>query len=768
MLERIGDNGRAWGVFFLQPSPRGPAHRLLQRIDVGGALLGAATEWRVGMKELSRSWTAAPKPIDEHERLRRLLQLGIGEGQHHEFLDSVTTLAASIVKSPISLVSLVEADRQFFLSRFGLDASQTGRDESFCGHCVGNKIPLVVNDAQADPRFQQNPLVLDSPHVRAYLGVPLFAGPAQSAVGTLCVIDHAPRSWTTEQQVSLKHLASLVETYLEGLLYRRSWDDAPLGFVVVDREGRCLRANGGFARMVGRPLQSLTEQLFTSCILPADRQVFQAMLAYATKEQQSPTRRELRFVRLSGEVIKGGTNMAPLLEAEGQTICMIRDISLERRNSARSDVAEQVRRELSEPLTRARDLARAARTQGGTDNAATLEALDALLGDFAGLIEARMGDISGRLRAESDLQASELRLRSLVESVLGPLLVLDDRGRIVDVNSAALHELGWKYEELVGSPMRVVCPRFSEATCKTWFEKAERNVAEDDQGRADSEALFIRQDQSEVRVELRLMTMDWNGPGRLVVIARDVTAAVAREAVLVQERDELEGQVKTGILALSDLRRIEMDLKVSLEEKETLLKEIHHRVKNNLQMVSSLLTLQLDQMRDEHSRDLLADSVRRVRSMALIHQHLYGSLSLERVDLGAYIRNLAETLRMTLAPSARLHFEFDALDLAVERAVPCGLILNELLTNALKYGIEGDLQQRATRPWDVSVGIQVTQRTGRLIVRDRGPGLPAQFQMTAHPSLGLQLVTTLTKQLRGKVAVRNDAGAVFEVEFPLS
>ena len=209
---------------------------------------------------------------------------------------------------------------------------------------------------------------------------------------------------------------------------------------------------------------------------------------------------------------------------------------------------------------------------------------------------------------------------------------------------------------------------------------------------------------------------------------------------------------------------MESALKTSLEEKETLLKEIHHRVKNNLQMVSSLLTLQLEQMPDDRSRQLLAESVHRVRSMALIHQHLYGSASLERVDLGAYARNLAEILRLTLAPRARLRVEAAAVEVAVDRAVPVCLILNELLTNAFKYGARG--RAEADGEWDVSVELTEAQRQLRLAVRDRGPGLPPDFAVTGHPSLGLQLVMTFARQLRGKVSAASDGGAVFAVEFP--
>ena len=350
------------------------------------------------------------------------------------------------------------------------------------------------------------------------------------------------------------------------------------------------------------------------------------------------------------------------------------------------------------------------------------------------------------------------------------MVVLDDHGRIVDANANALTELGWRYDQLVGASMRIVHPSFNDTTCRRWFELAEQRSA--DLTRSDCTATFVRHDDSEMAVELRLMVMDWNGPGRLVVIARDVTDATRREATLTEERDHLETQLRTGVLALSELQRMESVLKGSLEEKETLLKEIHHRVKNNLQMVSSLLTLQMDQMPDARSKELLGESVRRVRSMALIHQHLYGSASLERIDLGAYARNLADTLRFALAPSARLRIDVDPVEVSVDHAAPICLILNELLTNAFKYGattasLLAPPVADSIDDWDVLVELREEGRQLELVVRDRGPGLPANFSLRGGNSLGLQLVVTLARQLRGKVEARSDRGAVFSITCPL-
>ncbi len=146
---------------------------------------------------------------------------------------------------------------------------------------------------------------------------------------------------------------------------------------------------------------------------------------------------------------------------------------------------------------------------------------------------------------------------------------------------------------------------------------------------------------------------------------------------------------QAAIIAVRDLterHRMEAAVAQSLREKETLLKEIHHRVKNNLQIISSLFMLQVEQMPSPEARQLLEERVQRVRSMALIHQQIYGGDSLERIDLAIYTSQLASSLQNALAPDAGLRLETEPIEVTVEHAVPLGLILNELITNAFKTG----------------------------------------------------------------------------------
>ncbi len=226
------------------------------------------------------------------------------------------------------------------------------------------------------------------------------------------------------------------------------------------------------------------------------------------------------------------------------------------------------------------------------------------------------------------------------------------------------------------------------------------------------------------------------------------------------------GRVIGGIVNMADISekiRLERRLGESLEEKEVLLKEIHHRVKNNMQVISSLISLQIDELGDDAMREVLDDLVHRVRSMAMVHEKLYQSADLARIDFADYAQSLLDYLWLAYGPQTsaiRLALEMEPVPLTVNAAAPCGLILNELVGNALKHAFHGRAEG------EVLVSLRGGSQGDVLLrVRDDGVGLPPGFDWMKTRSLGLRLVRMLAKQLRASVEISGDGGTEFTITF---
>lgn len=211
-------------------------------------------------------------------------------------------------------------------------------------------------------------------------------------------------------------------------------------------------------------------------------------------------------------------------------------------------------------------------------------------------------------------------------------------------------------------------------------------------------------------------------------------------------------------------RQSEAALRTSLTEKEILLKEVHHRVKNNMQVISSLLNLQSSAIEDERVRTLFQESQNRVRSMALVHELLYQSENLARIDLAVYARMLAESLWAPCgadASAVALKLELVPVFLDVDAAVPTGLIINELLSNAMKHaflpGRRGTITLKVGPHGDGAYWFSVS---------DDGVGMPASMDIHNTATLGLQLVSTLCTQLEATITLDSQCGARFTVVAP--
>lgn len=233
-------------------------------------------------------------------------------------------------------------------------------------------------------------------------------------------------------------------------------------------------------------------------------------------------------------------------------------------------------------------------------------------------------------------------------------------------------------------------------------------------------------------------------------VARAFNSMAANLIRREHERDEAEAALR---LSEDALRR-------SLAEKETLLKEVHHRVKNNLQVVVSLMSLQATESNDERLNDALERLRGRVRAMALIHERLYAGGDLSAVDMGEYLSMLATSIGAVFSPRGgiELRVETERVLLDIDRAIPCGLLLNELISNAYKHAFGADgagVIRVVARPLEGGV---------EMIVEDDGAGLPPDFE--ARNSLGMLLVRTLVGQLKARIEIGQGPGARFRIVLP--
>jgi two-component sensor histidine kinase/ActR/RegA family two-component response regulator len=269
------------------------------------------------------------------------------------------------------------------------------------------------------------------------------------------------------------------------------------------------------------------------------------------------------------------------------------------------------------------------------------------------------------------------------------------------------------------------------------------------------------------------------------LLARATQYAIERKRIeeeLRQHRQHLAELVKERTAELREAneqlrqevverKRAEEQVRASLREKEVLLLEIHDRVKNNLQVISSLLDMQSGYVREEQARKVLQESQDRIRAIALIHERLYASADLARIDLAEYLESSVDCLLGVyghLATGVTLDVQAQDVSLGIDAAIPCGLIVTELVSNALKHAFPvGEGSNLATGEAK-EIAVQMRSEDDGLLsltVSDNGVGLPHRVDPATTDSLGLRLVSLLTQQLRGTLEADRSAGTEFKITF---
>ncbi|GAB4434795.1 MAG: hypothetical protein Kow0031_16570 [Anaerolineae bacterium] len=354
----------------------------------------------------------------------------------------------------------------------------------------------------------------------------------------------------------------------------------------------------------------------------------------------------------------------------------------------------------------------------------------------ARLFEQTRQEIEERKRAEDALRQSELKYRLLIEQIPAVTYIAakDDISGTIFCSPQIEALTGYSAEEWMSTP-------------NLWLER----VHPEDRDHVMATIRESLQTLAPFRCKYRLF-------------ARDNSVLWVEDFASMVPNDSGQPVLQQGVmLDVTAQQEAEAQLAASLKEKEILLKEIHHRVKNNMQIISSLLNLQLQQVDDSETRNLLKDSHNRIRTMALVHEKLYQSRSFSQVSLKNYVQELVTYIFQSsraVIRNVRLEINGNDCSIGADQLICCGLIINELVTNALKYAFPGGNGGKLT----ITIAALPTNIT--LTVADNGIGLADDINPANADTLGLQLVHALTDQLDGSATLHNDHGLVATINFP--
>jgi PAS domain S-box-containing protein len=529
--------------------------------------------------------------------------------------------------------------------------------------------------------------------------------------------------------------------YLENLI---TYANAPI--VVWDPEFRITRFNRAFERLTGRPADAVIGQPL-GILFPDDQRSELMTMIHRTLTGERWEAVEIPAMHVSGEVRTVLWNSATLYGADGKTITSI---------------------------------------------------------------IAQGQDITDRKKAEEALRETSEYLENLITYANAPIMVWDPGFHITRFNRAFERLTGRTAEEMIGHRLETLFPG------ETLFDSVRRIKSASLGDRMESVEIPIRHTSGEVRTVLWNSAIIFGSDGSTIVSTiaqgQDITERKRAEQELVVRNSELNAaneelsaiyeelsranrelyrrnedlgslneeltstqeELQQNVDELSRneevLRQNEAELKEALEEKEILLSEIHHRVKNNLTAFISLLSLEGSYEDSPEGHGLKKDLQNRARSMALIHETLYRTKKYSRVDMGVYLTTLIEQIATsyTSATSIRTIVDADGTTIDIARATPCGLIINELITNSFKYAFPESFDCTAERGEPCTIRVTLKNEGGTYVLRvsDNGIGLPGGLDIRTTQSLGLKLVNFLARhQLRAAIEISGTSGTEFIFRF---
>ena len=324
------------------------------------------------------------------------------------------------------------------------------------------------------------------------------------------------------------------------------------------------------------------------------------------------------------------------------------------------------------------------------------------------------------------------RFRALLDQSNDPIFLLKiPSGHFTDVNRSACELFGYSNSKMLQMSLEDLLNAEEMVEIQRMFDVLIEN--KESSAKKTFSSVFNRIDGHKIPVEIGASIVNFTNELYIVMVVRDIT-----------ERKEAEDNIRA-----------------SLEEKKVLLREIHHRVKNNMQIISSLLNLQTRYIEDEKVVDILKESQNRVKSMAMIHETLYQSEGFAKIGFSGYVNNLVRYLLQSYVDRDHVNIitDLDEVFLDIDTAIPCGLIINELVTNSLKHAFPN------RNKGQIRIGLMQSVDKFILEVKDNGIGFPELLDFRRTETLGLQLINSLVMQLDGIIEIKNNNGTEFKIVF---
>jgi PAS domain S-box-containing protein len=348
-----------------------------------------------------------------------------------------------------------------------------------------------------------------------------------------------------------------------------------------------------------------------------------------------------------------------------------------------------------------------------------------------GIIEGVAEDITEIKKAEKALKDSERKYRFLVDSIDGGLNLIDKEGKFLYVNGLASSVWGLEPEDMIGKTLRELLPDQKEFVDDSY--KLLQTVTSTEKGHTGER--YIKEVDAWVQESFQPVKNEVGDCFAIQILTTDIT----------------------------ERKRAEEKIKASLKEKQTMIDEIHHRVKNNMNIISSLLKLQSNNIEDDRTKNILKDSQNRIFAMSAIHETIHGTENLSEVDLRNYLSKITTSVFQSSSvdpEKVKLNSNVDNSPISLNQAYPLGLIINELVSNSMKHAFPEE------REGEITVSIKKLDKELKLIVADDGVGMPEDFDWKNSKSLGLKLVRTLVEnQLDGSIDMESSNGAKFTIKF---